>query len=711
MKKFIALLTVFALLIGVFQIPGGVLAEEKQQITLKQAIEIAKTTLGLKTEGFEFNSSYIENQNGFNAWSLNWNNTKTNNEGINVSVDSTKGEIVSIGWYTPYEQPKSRIPKHTKAEALKAAEAWATKLQGEKFKLTKLKENPNQDYYSKYSDVYAFEFVRIQDGVEVTPNTISIQLDKNNLKIRNFFMTWDNQNLSSKANAFSLDKAKELFKSKLGLELTYNFIYGNPNNEPKAVLAYTLKNGNSPIDAISGELLNNMYRVYYGMDKGGMAEQAAQAVPITPQEQTVLDDQSKYITKEAADQAVRQYLKIDDNMKLERANLYPGYHKINATWNLEWKYSDTENKSYKYLTAQVDAVTKEFKNLYINYNNENSEKGKTSIGKDAAKKLADEFLAKVQPDKFKKTQYKEVKENNGIMMPTYQNGLSFNYIRVENGIPCPSNSLFVSINEFTGEVISYNTNWLDINFPAVDKVITLDKAYESLFKNLKFNMEYNYHYPNINDYDKKEIKLTYALENANILMDANNGQMMNYDGTPTKPAAKIVYTDIKGNKAEDEINTLIDMGILVPESTTFAPASNMLQKDFIKLLVSSLQEYYPMPVAKAENQYDNYYTEAIRRKLISENEKKPDAVVTRQDAAKMIVRAMNYGVLAEKGNMFTANFKDASKISAAYKGYAVIASALGIILPVNSNFCPTTAITRGDAAEILVNYLKCETSL
>jgi hypothetical protein len=118
-----------------------------------------------------------------------------------------------------------------------------------------------------------------------------------------------------------------------------------------------------------------------------------------------------------------------------------------------------------------------------------------------------------------------------------------------------------------------------------------------------------------------------------------------------------------------------------------------------------------MPVAKAENQYDNYYTEAIRRKLISENEKKPDAVVTRQDAAKMIVRAMNYGVLAEKGNMFTANFKDASKISAAYKGYAVIASALGIILPVNSNFCPTTAITRGDAAEILVNYLKCETSL
>jgi hypothetical protein len=77
----------------------------------------------------------------------------------------------------------------------------------------------------------------------------------------------------------------------------------------------------------------------------------------------------------------------------------------------------------------------------------------------------------------------------------------------------------------------------------------------------------------------------------------------------------------------------------------------------------------------------------------------------------MIVRAMNYGVLAERGNMFTANFKDASKITAAFKGYAVIAAELGIVTPVNSNFNPTTTITRGDAAEILVNYLKCETSL
>lgn len=711
MKKMIALFTILTLLIGVFQIPGGVLAEEKPQITLKQAIEVAKTTLSLNTEGFEFNSSYIENQNGFNTWSLSWNKIKPVNENINISVDSKSGEIVSIGWYVPYEQPKSRIPKYTKAEALKAAQEWATKLQGEKFKLTKLRETQNQDYYSKFSDVYAFEFVRMQDGIEVTPNTIMLQLDKNTLKIRNFYMTWDTQSLPDKAKAISLDKAKDLFKSKVGLELSYSFIYDNPNTEPKAVLAYTLKNGNNPIDAISGDILTNMYRMYAGdMGMGGMAEKTASAVPVTPQEQSVLDDNSKYITKEAAEQIFKQYIKLDENTKLERSNLYPGYQNVNATWNLEWKYISADGKLVKNISAQIDAVTKEFKSLYSYNSNGNIEQGNTAVTKEQAKKLAEEFLLKVQPDKFSKSQLRESTNMNGIM-PAYQNGYSFNYIRVENGIPCPTNSLSITINEYTGEIIAYNTNWLNITFPAPDKAITLDKAYETLFNNVKFGMEYTYHYPNANDYEKKEIKLAYALENRTILMDANSGNMLNYDGTPAKPAEKLLYTDIKGNKAEDAINTLIEMGILVPENATFAPESNMLQKDLVKLIVNSLQDYYQMPLAKTENQYDSYYTEAIRRKLISENEKNPDAIMTNQDIAKMIVRAMNYGVLAERGNMFTANFKDASKIAPAYKGYMVIAAELGIIPAVNSYVYPTNTITRGDAAEIIVRYLKCETSL
>jgi hypothetical protein len=154
------------------------------------------------------------------------------------------------------------------------------------------------------------------------------------------------------------------------------------------------------------------------------------------------------------------------------------------------------------------------------------------------------------------------------------------------------------------------------------------------------------------------------------------------------------------------------MGILTPENTKYMPEATMLQKDFIQLLINSLQpEYYIGPAVKTGGKYDNYYNEAIRRKIITAAEKKPDALVTRQDAAKMIIRAMGYGVIAEKSNMFQASFKDASKLAKAYKGYAVMASELGVITPVKSNFNPANTITRGDAAEFIVNYLKCETSL
>ena len=65
----------------------------------------------------------------------------------------------------------------------------------------------------------------------------------------------------------------------------------------------------------------------------------------------------------------------------------------------------------------------------------------------------------------------------------------------------------------------------------------------------------------------------------------------------------------------------------------------MTQKDLIKIVVSSLQDYYPMPIAKTENQFDNYYSEAIRRKLIGENEKNPEAIMTKQDIAKITCKS------------------------------------------------------------------------
>jgi hypothetical protein len=526
MKKLIALLTAFVLLAGIFQIPSAAFAEDKSELTLKQAIEIAKTTLGIKTEGFEFSSSYAENQNGYNIWSLNWNNNKTTNESINVSLDAATGKILTLNWWTPYEQPKSRVPKHTRAEAQKTAQDIAAKFQMDLFKQTKLSEDNNDIYYNKYSDTYHFNFVRVYDGIDVPSNNIIVELDKNTLKVRSFSVNWDKGSLPSKANAFSLDKAKQIFKDKVGLELTYNLVYNNSNNEPSVILAYTLKNRNVPIDAISGELLNtSIIRPLFNESMAADKAVPTGAVVITPEEQAELEKNNSYITKEDAEKVARQYVTIGDNMKLERANLYPGYYKQNASWNLEWRYSKAEDNTYRYISVQVDAVTKEVKGFNISDSSYDQSKDKTKIEKAQAKKSAEDFLSKIQPEKFKKTQYRESDDPYGFM-PYNDNYYRFNFIRVENGVPCPSNSLFVGVNAITGEITSYNTNWQDLTFPAVDKAITLDKAYELLFNKVKFEMQYVQNYKNTNDYQSRELRLAYVLENMPILIDANNSIML-----------------------------------------------------------------------------------------------------------------------------------------------------------------------------------------
>lgn len=711
MKKFIALLTAFVLLTGIVQVPAIAFAEEKSTVTLKQAIEIAKSSLGLNTEGYKFTSSYDENLNGCNLWILSWNSTKANTESINVSIDANTGKINTVNFWDASEQPKGKIPKHTKAEALKVAQELAAKLQGDCIKQTRLKEDENTNYYNRYSESYSFEFVRVHDGIDIPINKISVQLDKNTLKLRHFNIVWDKDELTSKANAFSLQKAKELFKSKLGLELTYNIIYDNKTNEPSAVLAYTLKNGNSPIDAITGNLLNSHFMRYYGLDKDSMNYISNQNMETTKEEQAELQKNSKYISKAEAEQAAKQYIYIDNKLKLENANLYPGYYKENATWNLEWRYSSSEDNSYKYINAKIDAITKEVKSFSISDSNDKYDKDKVTIKIEQAKKLAEDFLKKIQPDKFAKTQYKEANNSNGDM-PYNTNYYSFNFIRVENEVPCPANTLYITVNAVTGDIMSFNANWLNINFPAPNKAITLDKAYEVLFNKIKFGMQYVYHYADINNNESKSIKLAYVLDNLPGFIDANSGQIADYNGKPIISVEKLQYTDIKGNKAEDEINLLIEIGVIEPDSTKYMPDSAMLQKDFIKLLINSLQpDYYVAAAVNADNPYDRYYNEAIKRKIIKETDKKPDSHVTRQDAAKMVIRAMGYGVIAEKSNMFTVSFKDKAKLTSSFKGYAVIASELGIILPIKSYFYPTKNITKGDAAEIIVNYLKCETSL
>jgi len=120
-------------------------------------------------------------------------------------------------------------------------------------------------------------------------------------------------------------------------------------------------------------------------------------------------------------------------------------------------------------------------------------------------------------------------------------------------------------------------------------------------------------------------------------------------------------------------------------------------------------EYYPIPYAASESsEYDRYYESAMMQNILAKKDKKPEAVVSRIEASKMMVKALGMGFIADMGNIFNLNVKDAASITAENKGYAAIAAALELVETTAGSFEPAVELTRAEAAGMLIKYLKIE---
>lgn len=711
MRKFLSFLLV-SLLIFTVAIPSIGFAQTNSKIELKQAIEIAKEKLNIPSSGYNFNSNYNESDNN-KTWYLTW--SSSTNGTINVSVDADTGEIISYNFYKPDNTPSSIIPKHSREEAKEVAVNFLNKIVPEKFKETK--EQESDDYLGlspkiAYSTAYSFNFIRIVNGIPFQGNQITVEVNKNTLDVQSYYLTWGSDyNFPDPKSAISKDKAIQIYKDNNSLRLQYNLVYtdvyGNNESEPQAILVYSLVN-NQPIDAITGKIL---HQGYYGPYMGGMGTKSESSQALSPEEQKAVDDVSKYISKDKAIELAKEKLPftIGSKYSLTSSALYKNNSNSNsATWNFSWTY--TEGNNYNYISVAVDATTGELKTFYRNDSNENNVQGKSpKYTKDQLKNIAEDYLNKIQPEKFKQMEYQDNPASEDDNSPY----TTFNYIYKANGIPCPFNSINIGVNKYTGDIITYNLSWTDVKLPDNKNVISLDDAYKTLFNNSDFQLSYIIYYAPDKVYqsNSKDIRLVYQLTNFNGLIDANSGAYIDYSGKPILKNENKQFTDIAGNWAEKDILLLAQFGIADGKDGKYMPNDYILQKDFIKMLVKSLQPnnvIIPLTSNEDEN-YDNFYNVAINNKIITESEKKPDSKVTRQEAAKFIVRSLGLKYVADINGIYTLNFfKDANKIDNSLKGYVAIVYGLNIMTGNNGYFNPGENLTRAQTASILVRYLRIE---
>lgn len=715
MKKLTALFVALAMTF-ITAIPALGAAKSNPSVKLDDAISNAKTLLNLKTDNYSFNYNYNENAGSNNTWDLSWSSKNNDGTGYYVSVNSETGDIISYNMSTPYNPVMTvKIPKYSREQALAATQAFLKKVVPKQYKETIEKETADTylgKIYPGNQDTYNFNFTRQVNGLNFLDNGIIINVDKNTLAVRNFNLNWDKATFESPSKAISASKAMDAFKTKLGLELSYVLVSDQSGKTPTPMLVYSLKNGSYPIDAVTGEVLKNSYGVPEASMKAAAADSSAMRgnVVLTPQEQASVDASTKYIPKDTALATAKKYVTISSKMTLTGANLYTNSTDGSAQWNFNWNYNNVSG-AYSYASASINAITGKM----IGFNMYGSEyypvkETAPSYTKTQAAATADKFLSTLEPDKFKIVERRDADQSTS---PSDKlTAYNYNYVAKVNGAACSFDSMSITVNPYTGKIMSYNMSWTDVKFPSAKDAIGLNKAYEALGKVATLDLQYVRLY----DYTKVQptttIKLAYVLNGLQGQLDANSGAQIDYNGKPIVPVEKISYSDIKGNTAENDISALVDLGIIDDATKTFNPDSPILQKDFIKMLVKSLPNNYVIYATLKDGtvDYDSYYTTAIQKNILTEAQKNPTANVTRQDAAKYILRAMGLGFVAENNSIFIPGYKDAASIDKSYVGYAAIASSLKLLPSENNQFNGKTTITRGQSASAIANYLRTDTA-
>lgn len=692
---------------------------ETAKIDLKKAIEIAKEYFTLPEKDFRFDSNYNEDVTGIKTWSLNWNSKENARVPFNygVSVDAGTGDITYYSSYSNYNET-TKLPKYTKKEAYDKALEFIKKIQPVNYESTMLYENKWNGYLDSYyySSSYNFNFIRYIDGVPYPENYINVSFDKNTLEIINYNYIWDHESIDVIKAKIDLEKAKSIFASKLGLQLTYVLSDPDTSDKPKVNLVYGLKRSNWPIDALTGEIIKtNAYLFGGGEDMLARAEKSKQNSSLTPEEQREVDENNNFIKKEKALEIAKKYVKLDKDYKLNYSGLnsiYPRW--ANSEWRFNWEYKPSNNSKktqnrYGYVGCTIDAVTGEVKDFNIYDSNfEPQKNAKPKYNEAQAKKIAEKYLKAIQPKKFLSTEYKENDYYNNEEKPR---SYMFSYIRKVNGAACPFNSFNVTVDAYSGMVTSYNMVWYNIDFPKPENVMNIEDAYKIYFDKFNFGLRYFkersdiYYKPIISGDNKKKIKLVYMLNDisSSAYIDAKTGDVLDYNGKVVSPNEPSAYSDLEGHSAKDIVQALLDLGILKKDSDKFNPDAGMVQKDFIKILATAIQPYYEA----TDDEYDTYYNIAFNNKIIFDDEKNPDKVITRIEASKYLVRALKLAYLADLNTMFEPKFKD---ISGGELGYVSIMDGLKIIGANGGTFEPNKEVTRAQAVTFVYNYMKIDTS-
>ncbi|GMG95498.1 YcdB/YcdC domain-containing protein [Tepidimicrobium xylanilyticum] len=691
MRRKIALFLTFVLALGV--IPFSSYAEEAYDKQLEEAILRSRKLFNISSEYDQFDYS-VGSWSGTTVFYLSWSDSKGKLDNVHVSI-AVDGTVLSFGKWKPiYEDQRPKLPKISKEEGLNIAMDFIKKVSpklGNSIKHIEISQPLNIN-----SNSYGYYFVRIENGIPYYNNRIDISVDSSTGEVTDYYVNWDRDlKFADVKNLITLEKAKELYKEKVGLNLIYKTSY--KDGKPNVFLTYSPLNTNLAINAKDGEV-TSIYDFYPLYDKtadmgaGGYTSNEE----LSPDEKAAVEGIAGLISQGEAEKISREILELDSEYKLNYVNLYKNW-RAEDSYNWQLDFTKGSDSNAYYVSVSIDAKTRELVSFY-RFGPEDSNK-KVQYNEEKSLEIAKEYIKKMNPDKIESIELR--KNYEGYRPLEEQRQYSFQFIRKIDDAYVEQDGIWVTVDAVSGNIREYRIDWITTKFPPQENVISLDKAYDILFGDIGLELKYfspNAHGEDIKD--NKEAILVYGLKSDKpSIIDASTGALLNYLGEPFKEPEIIKYKDIENSYAKDKINILAQYGIAL-SGDKFKPKEKMKQADFLYLLAKAHSPYMEIDQSR-----DKLYTSLVGLGIIKEDEKAPERVVTKEEAVKYIIRALKYDKIADLTEIYKDIFKDTGDISPGLKGYISIAYGLKIVEGSNGYLNPKQELNREDGANLIYNYL------
>jgi hypothetical protein len=740
-------------------------AKAEAKITKDQAIELAQKSVSIP-DGYTLQSVNLSgsgyNQGQGPAWNLNYEKKQDNKflGSANVRIDAVSGKLLGFNLYNSDPSYKPSYPPKADYQAAKSiADKWVEKV------------NPEAIAQTKYNDAgekaskpplrgavqYDIRYDRIVNGIPFPQNSVSVTVNGDG-DVVGYNVAW-NDDLVFDDPKGTIDaetaakKVRELGDPTLAYLTPYQ---AKPNTQP--ITVYTMDM--FPIDARTGGIY---------VPDGMPPYEKPNLTPLTEQPLGAVPEATLNLTKEEAIAKVTSTFKLPEGMKLEDAsyseNLDSGTQKPVSTWNIRWSTLDNEadakvGQPYSNVYAAVDSKTGEILSYSVyDPTQQTGTDTDVKVKEDDAKAKAIDVVKSMLPGYTNQLVLQSTSGGKVVPLSIVKrpDGYNFTFARYIDGVRAGYDTVNVMIDSMTGDVRSYSKNFSQQPYPA-QKPQTIDasKAEELLLADYDLQLQYvNDPYMSIfmaggalsNSYAQmlktntlaaagkepvepsKNVHLVYALvpkaaDAPSHVLNAVTGGWVSPDSGEPVTLEKPVVTDIEGHWAQKDLQLMLDYQALDVKDGKANPDAAITRGELIKMLVISMnggnvgiqysaERAGSFADVKSDSPYFPYVERAVDLHILDSGTDgstfNPNATLTREDMAELIVRALGYGKLAEHETIFAAPSAVGEQLT--HPGADAIVVGLGIMSADGGSFLPAETVTKAQAATAFARYLQARADL